>query len=184
MEDTKMYEFNLLVSCSWGAYGRAKEEILHILRVLDDENPVVKRTVAKGIIGVKTSLEPRDVVHKLRRMFNKDPFIFQQTTKWVPVDLWTHSDLDSMRDAVKVLRNKIRAGEKWRMTMEKRRYTRYHKMEIITALAELIDEKVDLETPDKILRVDIIGRYTGFSVLTPQDIFSVSKPLLDGDGVE
>ncbi|MGD8544198.1 MAG: THUMP domain-containing protein [Candidatus Bathyarchaeota archaeon] len=179
-----MDEFNLLVSCSWGAYGRAKEEILHILRVLDDENPFVKRTVAKGIIGVKTSLEPRDVVHKLRRMFNKDPFIFQQTTKWVPVDLWTHSDLDSMRNAVKVLRNEIRAGEKWRMTMEKRRYTRYHKMEIITALAELIDEKVDLETPDKILRVDIIGRYTGFSVLTPQDIFSVSKPLLDGDGVE
>ena len=179
-----MYDFNLLVSCSWGAYGRAKGEILHILRMVDDETPVIKRTVARGIIGVKTSLEPRDVVHKLRRMFNKDPFIFLQTTKWVPVDLWTHSDLDSMRNVVKVLRNEILAGEKWRMTMEKRRYTRYHKMEIITALAELIDEKVDLKNPDKILRVDIIGRYTGFSVLTPQDIFSLSKPLLEGDGVE
>ena len=89
-----------------------------------------------------------------------------------------------MRDAVKVLRNKIRAGEKWRMTMEKRRYTRYSKIEIITALAELIDEKVDLKNPDKILRVEIIGRYAGFSVLTPQDIFSVSKPLLEGDGIE
>jgi tRNA acetyltransferase TAN1 len=179
-----MYEFNLLVSCSWDAYGRAKEEILRVLRMLDDENPVVTRTVAKGITGVKTSLEPRDVVHRLRRLFNKDPFILQQTTKWVPVDLWTCSDLNSMRDAVKVLRNKIRAGEKWRMTMEKRRYTRYSKIEIITALAELIDEKVDLKNPDKILRVDIIGRYAGFSVLTPQDIFSVSKPLLEGDEIE
>jgi tRNA acetyltransferase TAN1 len=179
-----MYEFNLVVSCSWGAYGKAKEEILHILRMLNDENPVVKRTVAKGIIGVKTNLEPRGIVHRLRRMFNKDPFILQQTTKWVPVDLWTYSTLNSMRDAVKVLRNKIRAGEKWRMTMEKRRYTRYSKIEIITALAELVDEKVDLENPDKILRVDIIGRYTGFSVLTSQDIFSVSKPLLEGDEIE
>jgi tRNA(Ser,Leu) C12 N-acetylase TAN1 len=184
MEDTKMYEFNLLVSCSWGAYIRAKGEILHILRMLDDESPVVKHTVAKGIIGVKTSLEPRDIVHRLRRMFNKDPFILQQTTKWVPVDLWTYSTLNSMRDAVKALRNKIRAGEKWRMTMEKRRYTRYSKIEIITALAELIDEKVDLKTPDKIIRVDIIGRYTGFSILTPRDIFSASKQPLEGDRIE
>jgi len=179
-----MYEFNLLVSCLWGAHRRAKEEILRVLRTLDDENPLVKPTIAKGIIGVKTSLDPREVVHRLRSMFNKDPFILQQTTKWVPVDLWTHSDLNSMKDAVEVLRNKIRVGEKWRMIVEKRRYTQYHKIKIITALAELIDEKVDLENPDKILRVDIIGRYTGFSVLTPQDIFSVTKILFEGHRVE
>lgn len=179
-----MYEFNLLVSCLWSAHKRAKEEILRILRTLDDENPLVKPTVAKGIIGVKTSLDPREVVHRLRRMFNKDPFILQQTTKWVPVDLWTHSNINSMRDAVEVLRSKIRVGEKWRMIVEKRRYTQYPKIEIITALAELIDEKVDLENPDKILRVDIIGKYAGFSVLTPQDIFSISKVLLEGDEVE
>ncbi len=173
-----MYEFNLLVSCSWGAHGKAKEEILRILRALDDENPLVKRTVAKGIIGVKTILDSRDVVHRLRTLFNKDPLVLQQTTKWVPVDLWTHSDINSMKNAVQVLRNKIQVGEKWRMIVEKRRYTRYHKMEIITALAELIDEKVDLENPDKILRVDIVGKYAGFSILTPQDIFSVSKALI------
>ncbi|RLI42889.1 hypothetical protein DRO69_09900 [Candidatus Bathyarchaeota archaeon] len=176
-----MYEFNLLVSYSWGAYREAKDEILRILRMLNDENPIVKRTVAMGIMGVKTSLDPREVVHKLRGMFNKDPFILQQTMKWVPVDLWTHSDINSMRDAVKVLRSRIQAGEKWRITVEKRRYTRYHKIEIITALAELIDEEVDLENPDKILRVDIIGRYAGLSILKPQDVFSVAKALLESD---
>jgi len=184
MKDRKMYEFNLLVSCLWGAHRMAKEEILRVLRTLDDENPLVKRTVAKGIIGVKTSLDPREVIHKLRRMFNKDPFTLQQTTKWVPVDLWTHSDINSMREAVEALRNKIRAGEKWRMIVEKRRYTQHHKIEIIKELAELIDEKVDLENPDKILRVEIIGKYAGFSILAPQDIFSVSKALFEGYKVE
>jgi tRNA acetyltransferase TAN1 len=179
-----MYEFNLLISYLWGAHRKAKEEILRILRTLDDENPLVRRTIAMGIMGVKTSLDPRGVVHKLREMFNKDPFILQQTTKWVPVDLWTNSDINSMRDAVKVLRSRIRAGEKWRITVEKRRYTQYHKIEIITALAELIDEEVDLENPDKILRVDIIGRYAGLSILKPQDIFSVSKALLESDKAE
>jgi len=172
-----MYDFNLLISYSWGMYGRAKEEVRSILESLGDEKPIVERTVAEGIIGVKTRLDPREVIRGLRRLFDKDPFILQQTLKWVPVDLWTLSEMDSMREAVAQLKNKIQEGEKWRMTVEKRRYTQYHKIEIIRELAELIDEKVDLEEPDKILRIDIIGKYAGLSVLTPQDIFSVAKPL-------
>ncbi len=62
--------------------------------------------------------------------------------------------------------------------MEKRRYTVHHKVEIIEKLAELIDETVDLEKPDKILRIDIIGKYAGLSILTPQDIFSAAKPFV------
>ena len=61
------------------------------------------------------------------------------------------------------------------MTVEKRRYARFHKIEIIRELADLIGEEVDLENPDKILRIEIIGKYVGLSVLAPQDIFSVAK---------
>lgn len=93
----------------------------------------------------------------------------------MPVEVWTYSDLDSMKTAVKQLRIRIREGERWRMTMEKRRYTKYHKDEIVRELAELINEKVDLKNPDKILRIDIIGKYTGISVLEPKDMFSTSQ---------
>jgi len=172
-----MYNFSLLVSCSWGAYTKAKEEITTVLTALGDEKPIVKRTVAEGIMGVKTRLDPRELIRGLRALFEKNPFLLQHTLKWVPVDLWIYSDMDSMKEAVLALRNKIQAGERWRMTVEKRRYTRYHKIEIIRELAELIDEKVDLENPEKILRIDILGKYAGVSVLTPQEIFSVAKPL-------
>ena len=170
-----MYEFNLLVSCSWGVYGKAKKEIIYILEMLGDESPLVKRTIAEGIIGVKTKLNPREVVNGLRRLFDEDLFALQYTLKWVPVDLWTLSDMDSMKQGVGKLRNRIHAGERWRMTVEKRRYSLHHKFEVIRELADLVDEKVDLENPQKILRVDIIGRYAGISVLTPQDVFSVAK---------
>jgi len=163
-----MYNFNLLVSCSWGVYGEAKKEIIHILEVLGDESPLVKRTIAEGIIGVKTRLDPREVVNGLRRLVGEDPFALQYTLKWVPVDLWTLSHMDSMKQGVGKLRTRIHAGERWRMTVEK----------LIRELADLVDEKVDLENPEKILRVDIIGRYAGISVLTPQDIFSVAKPFV------
>ena len=170
-----MYDFNILVSYPWGEHKKAQKEILHFLERLGEKNPFIRRTIAEGIMGVKTCQSPREVIRALQTMFNEDPKLFQFTLKWVPVEVWINSDLDSMRTVVEQLRNGISKGEKWRMTVEKRRYTKYHKDEIIRELAELIDEKVDLENPDKILRIDIIGRYAGISVLDPKDIFSTSQ---------
>jgi len=169
-----LYDFNLLVSCSWRMSGGAKREIAHILGLLGDERPVIRSTIARGIIGVKTQLDSRVVIQGLRALFSKDPLIFRYTLKWVPVDSWTYSDLDSMREAIADIRDKIKGGERWRMIVEKRRYTLHHKIDIIRELAQFIDEKVDLEHPDKIVRIDIIGKYAGVSVLTPKDVFSIS----------
>jgi len=170
-----MYDFNLLVSCPWIMIWKAKREIVDFLKLLGDENPVVKPTIARGIIGVKTSLDSREVVQELQKLFNKDPMAFQYTLKWVPTDFWTYSDMDSMKEAIMNSQEKIHEGESWRMTVEKRRYTRHHKIEIIKELAELIQEKVDLKNPDKIVRIDIIGKYASVSVLSPNQIFSTTK---------
>jgi len=173
-----MYDFNLLVSCPWAVVGRARREIVNFLRLLGDEKPVIQRTIARGIIGVKTSLDSREVIRRLQTLFNEDSSGFQYTLKWVPVDLWTNSDICSMRTAVEQVRDRIKHGESWRMTVQKRRYTLHHKIDIIETLADLIDEKVDLSNPDKILRVDIIGNYAGISVLLRHEVFSTTKPTL------
>jgi len=170
-----MYDFNLLVSCPWAMSGRAKQVIADILKMLGDEQPIIERTVARGIIGVKTQLDSRVVIQGLQRLFIKDPLAFQYTLKWVPTDSWTYSNMESMKEAVMSIKDKIHEGEKWRMTVEKRRYTQYHKIEIISELAELILEKVDLKNPDKIVRLDIIGKYAAVSVLSPNEIFSTTK---------
>jgi tRNA acetyltransferase TAN1 len=170
-----MYNFNLIVSCSWNTYAKARNEIVNFLRSIGDEKPFVEKTIARGIIGVKTSLDPRQVIRSIRDLAEKDSSLFQYTLKWVPIDLWTFSDLDSIKREVVKLRDRIQKGEKWRMIVEKRRYTRYHKIEIIEKVAELINEKVDLKNPDKILHIEIIGKYAGISLLTPRDTFSVAK---------
>jgi len=170
-----MYDFNILVSYPWSQYSKAKKEIQLILKKLGEEKPFITRTIAEGIIGVKTCQNPREVVHALQRMLNEDPTIFQYTLKWVPIQLWTYSDLESMKKAVEQLKTEIHKGEKWRLTLEKRRFTKYHKIEIIESIAELVDEKVDLKNPDKILRIDIIGKYAGIAVLKPNDLFSTSR---------
>jgi len=175
-----MYDFNLLVSCPWTMKSRAKREIANLLKQLGDEQPIIENTVAQGMIGVKTRLDSREVIQGLQELFIKDPLAFQYTLKWVPTDSWTYSDMESLKKAVMRIKDKIRQGERWRMTVEKRRYTRYHKIEIIRELAELIQEKVDLKNPDRIVRLDIIGKYAAVSVLSPNEIFSTTKLLTEG----
>lgn len=170
-----IYDFNLLVSCKWGASRRAITEAKRILNTLGDEKPKISRTIAQGILGVKTKLNPREVIVRLRKAFLEDYSIMQENLKWVPIDLWIVSELPAMRKAVEELSEKIEENETWRMTIEKRRYTKYHKAEIIEILAETVERKVNLENPDKILLIEIIGRNAGLSILKPREIFSSAK---------
>lgn len=173
--DTNVYDYNLLVSCPWAVSHGAIREVADVLKLFGDENPIIERTVARGILGIKTRLDSREVIKMLQSLFLKDPLIFQFTLKWVPSDFWTHSDMNSMKETISKIRDKILSGERWRMTVEKRRFTLYHKIDIIKELAELISEKVDLENPDKIVRIDIVGRYASVSVLSPNEIFSTTR---------
>jgi len=171
-----VYEFNILVSTSWATHERASHEVIRILSALGDEDPSIRPTAARGILGVKTSLDARQVIGELRKLFEVNPARFQYTLKWVPIDSWASSDINSIKARVSEMKSRIGKGETWRATVEKRRYTRYHKSEIIKEIAALIDEKVDLENPSKILRIDVIAKYAGISFLTPKDIFSVAEP--------
>lgn len=170
-----MYDFNLLVSCPWTAIGKAKREIASILGLLGDEEPLIRGTTARGITGVRTSLDPRDVIRRLKMIFDTNQSLFQFTFKWVLIDSWTNSDVESMKMALEQLKGKIKQGERWRMIVEKRRYTQYQEIDIIKQLVDFIDEKVDLRNPDKIFRIDIIGKHAGMSVLSPNEIFSTTK---------
>jgi tRNA acetyltransferase TAN1 len=172
-----MYNFNLLVSHSWGTFGQAKNEIMKFLKEFGDDNPIIEKTSARGICGVKTRLKSREVIKKIRDAYKKDPLQINFAIKWVPADNWCRSDLNEMKKLIKKIKIKIKKGEKWGMEVEKRRYTQYHADEIIKELAKGIKEKVDLEHPDKILRIDIIGENAGISVLRPEEIFSTRKPI-------
>jgi len=172
-----MYDYNLLVSYGWRAFNKARDEIARILKDFRDDNPIIKRTIARGICGVKTKLNSREVVRKVRKLFEKDPLQINFAVKWVPVDNWCRSDLNEMKKIIERIKVNIKRGEKWGMEVEKRRYTKYHTAEVIEELAKEIKEKVDLEHPDKIVRIDILGGNTGISILKPEEIFSTRKPL-------
>jgi tRNA(Ser,Leu) C12 N-acetylase TAN1 len=172
-----MYDYNILASSRWEAVAKAKNELRQLLAALGDASPVVERTIARGIIGVRTVLDSRSVVAKLKERVARDPDAVSYVLKLRPVDLWTDPELAALKGAVQQLSERIKPGEKWSMEVEKRRFTKLHRIEIIEQLAELIDEKVDLEKPNKILTIEILGKSAAVSVLKPEEIFSLHKTL-------
>jgi tRNA(Ser,Leu) C12 N-acetylase TAN1 len=52
------------------------------------------------------------------------------------------------------------------------------RVRIVEALAAGIDRKVDLDHPDRIVRIDVVGPRTAISVLRPDEVFSTGRPRL------
>jgi tRNA(Ser,Leu) C12 N-acetylase TAN1 len=163
---------NLLVSCAPRAPGRSRREIVARLRGLGDPAPLVSSTERKGIMTVRTSLDPRDVVRRLRALHHDAPAAIRYTTRWLPVDAWTAPDTESLRRVVTGLRERIGPGERWRMSIERRAPGGPPPAELIAALAPLIEGKVDLTHPDKVLRLEVFSERAAVSIVTPDEIFS------------
>lgn len=167
-----MYNYNLLISYKWRNFFEAKKEIQNVLKRLGDENPIVEKTLARGILGVKTKIKNREVIRNVKKFYQENPWDFNFSIKWIPHDNWCVAQMEDMKKMVAQIKNQIKPGETWAMKVEKRRYTWYHTNEIIRELASEITEKVNLSKPDKILRIDILGDYAAISILKPEDIFS------------
>ena len=71
------------------------------------------------------------------------------------------------------LKGRIGAGQTWGMKVYKRRWQVYHSIEIVEHLAADIPQKVDLDRPDWIIYVNVLGRETALSLLQPAEVFSL-----------
>ena len=163
---------DLLVSYYWNHFSRARREVLYLLRKFGDPAPKVERTGVIGIAIIHTSLNNREVIQKCKELF-KTGFVFRFAIKWVPVDFWCETSLASIK---KMIDDNVTGGisenETWGMKVEKRRWRKYHTIQIIEHLAADINRKVKLNNPDKLIRVDVLGERTAISVLKPGETFS------------
>ncbi|MDA8362932.1 MAG: THUMP domain-containing protein [Gammaproteobacteria bacterium] len=165
---------DLLVSYPWRRFRPARREILRILKHLGDGSARAERTDVDGVALVHTVLDSREVIRRCSELFHAAP-VPEFAIKWVPVDYWCDTDLAAMKRLItESILVEIEPHETWGMKVEKRRWQNCHTADIVAQLAPLIDRRVDLGHPDKLVRVDLVGRRTAISVLRPGDIFSVA----------
>jgi tRNA(Ser,Leu) C12 N-acetylase TAN1 len=170
---------DIIISYAWSHFYLAKPEVIRILRLFGDPAPYIEKTNVMGIAIARTGLDNRTVIKRCRELWNENPLgSFEFATKWVPADHWCTTDLDAMKRLIDdEIRDRIGDNQTWGMKVNKRRWQQFHTSEIIEYLAADIDRKVDLDNPDRIIWVDIIGPETAISLLSPDEIFSITRPV-------
>ncbi len=152
----------------------AREEINLLLEEFGDNVSEINNSGLSGLLTCKTSLDPLDVVQKIKKIVQDDPWKVRYVLRLIPIDIVVNTDLIDIKNAAKDLANRIDQSQTFRVTVEKRS-SKIHSNEIIEAIATVIDRKVSLEKHDWVILVEVIGKETGVSVIKPENIFSAVK---------
>lgn len=167
-------DFNLLVTTSRGNEDECCSELWYLLGEIGDSAPLIDKTGVSGLVAAKTVLNPFEAVEKLRKILHERPYEFRYTLRVIPIEKVVRTDLGEIQRAATELSSKIGENETFRITVEKR-FTETSTRDIIEAAAANIERKVDLNKPDKVLLVEVVGGLTGMSVIRPDDILAVIK---------
>ena len=118
--------------------------------------------------------DPKALVSFITDYVRSEPFRVHYILRIIPVHRVLDSKVDEVVKAVKELSSAIGPGETFRITIESRD-SPYSDKQLIDALADAVDRKVNLESPDKVVLLEIFGEYAGISVISPSEIVSIQK---------
>lgn len=149
-------------------------ELAFLLKESGDAEARVDKTGIRGVVVAKTALNPVEVIQKFRSILLERPYEFRFSLRILPIDKVIQTNLEDVKAAAIELTSKLEDNETFRVTVEKR-FTSIHSRDFIEAVATEVKNKVELENPDKVLLIEVLGGYTGLALIKPNDIISVMK---------
>jgi tRNA acetyltransferase TAN1 len=165
----ELINFNLLASTFKYGEEDAEEELLDLLGLFGDYQPKSQITDINGIVIAYTNLDLFQVIGSIRHLVKNEPWKVRYVLRLIPIESVVRTKLHDIAIAANNLKRKIYSQDTFRITVE-RRHTFMSPADIIATLASQIDNKVNLKNPDWIVLVEIIGAFTGISVLKPDQI--------------
>jgi tRNA acetyltransferase TAN1 len=170
-----LHEYNLLVACPRERERAAISEIKYFIGdLLEDSGLGVSRTYVSGLLACSTSLNPFEVVRRLREFAIENPYQFRFAIKFTPIEVCVETTIPEIVRAAERLMPKI-GDDSFRVSVRKR-HTELDSMEVIVAVAHVIPKRVNLDNPDWTVLVEIVGEWSGVSVLKEEeDILSIMK---------
>lgn len=167
-------DFNLLATTYRRLERAACSEFCYLLEQAGDSGASVDRSGIAGLIMAKTLLDPVQAVKKLHEILLERPYEFRYLLRIIPIEKVVRTDVNEIESASKELGLKIGGTETFRITVEKR-FTALSTHDLIETVAANIKRKVNLNKPDKILLIEIVGGMTGISIIKPDELLSVMK---------
>jgi tRNA acetyltransferase TAN1 len=169
-----MKNFNLLISTSRFNETNANAELWFILSICGDIYPIISELPFPGLITALTNIEAKEAISKIRKIRETDPKFFQYILKIVPIDFVSETTAKILTKLVhEQYENYISSEESFKIVLNRRKHEKIDRDLLIQAIANGIDNKVDLENPDKIIRIEVLGNFSGVSFLEKKEIIRI-----------
>ena len=165
---------NLVVTCGRNLESEAEIEIKKILEENTSEESNILKTGMRGILTVETKIDPLEFIDYVKKKINEEPWSIRYCLRIIPIQHVTVTSLPEIKQSVEDLKDIIQKDDSYRITVEKRN-SDISSIEVISAVAKIIPNKVSLENPDWIIQIEIFGNKTGISILKKNTIFSLER---------
>lgn len=156
-----------------GLEARASAEFKEIALLSGIRKLTIDRSAYDGVIEVDVE-DPKALLSFITEFVRSEPFKVRFILRIIPVDRVVDTKVPEIVKAVKDLASAIGPGETFRITIEARE-SPYTDKELIDAIADAVDRKVSLDSPDKVVLLEIFGEYSGISVISPHEVVSIQK---------
>lgn len=132
----------------------------------------VHETNISGLIVGKSSKDSELFIPYLRTKLKDSPWEIRNLLRFVPIQKVVLTEVEEIRNCLLDLaKEKIVGGGPVKILVEKR-HTKLTKKDIIDSVGPHLNYPVNLTNPTWILLVEIIGKYSGISVIRADMMFS------------
>ena len=164
--------FNLIVTTYKYKEKQLQDELLELLREFGDPEPYFEITSVSGILLVYTKIDPFEVVGKFKQLIYDTPWRIRYILRVIPVEVVVMTMIGEIGNSIKKLILKMQDQDTFRITIEKRHNDALESSDIIKAIGNEIDNRVNVKNPDWIVLVEVVEQVAGISVLRSNQIFS------------
>ncbi|MBD3213747.1 MAG: hypothetical protein GF311_14145 [Candidatus Lokiarchaeota archaeon] len=177
-----MKNFNLLVSSPRYNETNAKAELWFVLLICEDPYPIISDLEFQGLITAKTNKNEFEIIEKIKKILAKEPYFFKYVLKIVPIQFVCETDLKQIENIVKEnYTNYISNGERFRIKLRRRKNKLIGRKSLIESVAKHINNPVDLENPEKIIRIELLKNICGISFLNPGEVISPKNEFMESE---
>jgi tRNA acetyltransferase TAN1 len=147
------------------------EELEELFKEYSNLSVYISKTNVDGLIVGLGLSNPFDFISFLRNKLNDSPWEIKYLLRFIPIEKVVLTEISKIKEISSFLINKIPVDTTFKISVEKR-HTNLKKIDIINEIAPFVPAKVDLENPSWIILIEIVGRYTGVSVIQNTNLFS------------
>ncbi len=169
------FEKNALSEASW---------ILSTYSEIDSFKAKLLPVGGLGLLEVENEITiPPSVQDTINTLLKTDKIYY--CFKIVPLEIFDKFSEELIYSWVDSHKENITENETWRITINKR-HSSTKTSSLITNVAKKISNPVDLKNPDKIVQIEIVGKFVGLSILEPYQAIQLTNQLskLPGTGEE